>query len=562
MTVTIDEMSGLRKAAVLLVQIGKERSAQVLKSLRESEIEVLTAEIARLEDDRARRRRGGAGGVPAAGRRAPLLRPGRPRRTPRRSWWPPSGRTRPVRCWVALKAVLVEMPFQFLRRVDPPDGAVLPAGRAPADDHARPRAHGPRSRPRRSSAGWTSRSRRTSPTGSRSWSARHPTSSSRWSPTCSDGSRPCSSPTSPPPCGGLQPLVDIINHSDRNTERLILEGLEQRSTELAEEVRARMFVFEDVDTARRPRRADPAALGRQQGPGRGAQGRQGRGPRQDRLQHVGAGRPQPGRGHGRARTRPGQAGGGGAGRASSARSARWRSPARSWSRGDRAMTSSSEGHRTVVLRGLSADGARPARISADLRTSPFVARYGADPRLVDPVLEAVVADAERQAARAGLGAGAPRGVRRRTFRGRGPRRRGGAVPPRARGRGRGAAGAAVVAGAGPAAAGRRRAGRPRGTGPGGAGPHDRRHGRPHRRGPRRPPPRAGCCTGSGRGPPRPGAAAPAGGRHRAGPPRRRRHPARPLRRPGRRQRRRRRRPARSSPAAVSPRPATAPSTPG
>jgi flagellar motor switch protein FliG len=40
--------------------------------------------------------------------------------------------------------------------------------------------------------------------------------------------------------------VDIINHSDRNTERLILEGLEQRSTELAEEVRARMFMFEDV----------------------------------------------------------------------------------------------------------------------------------------------------------------------------------------------------------------------------------------------------------------------------------------------------------------------------
>jgi flagellar assembly protein FliH len=65
------------------------------------------------------------------------------------------------------------------------------------------------------------------------------------------------------------------------------------------------------------------------------------------------------------------------------------------------MTSSSEGHRTVVLRGLSAEGARPARISADLRTSPFVARYGADPRLVDPVLEAVVADAERRAAREG-----------------------------------------------------------------------------------------------------------------------------------------------------------------
>ena len=56
MTVTIDEMTGLRKAAVLLVQIGKERSAQVLKSLRESEIEILTAEIARLQEAATKKR--------------------------------------------------------------------------------------------------------------------------------------------------------------------------------------------------------------------------------------------------------------------------------------------------------------------------------------------------------------------------------------------------------------------------------------------------------------------------------------------------------------------------
>src|SRR2546429_534522 len=37
--------------------------------------------------------------------------------------------------------------------------------------------------------------------------------------------------------GGVQPLVDIINRADRATERLILEGLEQRSPEIAEEIR-------------------------------------------------------------------------------------------------------------------------------------------------------------------------------------------------------------------------------------------------------------------------------------------------------------------------------------
>jgi flagellar motor switch protein FliG len=48
--------------------------------------------------------------------------------------------------------------------------------------------------------------------------------------------------------GGVQPLVDILNRSDRATERLILEGLEGRDVELAEEVRSRMFVFEDITT--------------------------------------------------------------------------------------------------------------------------------------------------------------------------------------------------------------------------------------------------------------------------------------------------------------------------
>lgn len=46
--------------------------------------------------------------------------------------------------------------------------------------------------------------------------------------------------------GGVQSLVDIINRSDRATERSILEGLEATDPELAERVRAQMFVFEDI----------------------------------------------------------------------------------------------------------------------------------------------------------------------------------------------------------------------------------------------------------------------------------------------------------------------------
>ena len=46
--------------------------------------------------------------------------------------------------------------------------------------------------------------------------------------------------------GGVQPLVEIINRADRGTEKLILEGLENRDPELADEVRSRMFLFEDL----------------------------------------------------------------------------------------------------------------------------------------------------------------------------------------------------------------------------------------------------------------------------------------------------------------------------
>jgi flagellar motor switch protein FliG len=55
-------------------------------------------------------------------------------------------------------------------------------------------------------------------------------------------------PTGATTVGGVQPLVEIINRADPGTEKLILEGLEKRDRDLAEEVRSRLFVFDDVLT--------------------------------------------------------------------------------------------------------------------------------------------------------------------------------------------------------------------------------------------------------------------------------------------------------------------------
>ncbi|GAB6088241.1 flagellar motor switch protein FliG [Alkaliphilus crotonatoxidans] len=46
--------------------------------------------------------------------------------------------------------------------------------------------------------------------------------------------------------GGIQSIVDILNAVDRGTEKNIMDTLEVDDAELAEEIRKRMFVFEDI----------------------------------------------------------------------------------------------------------------------------------------------------------------------------------------------------------------------------------------------------------------------------------------------------------------------------
>jgi flagellar motor switch protein FliG len=46
--------------------------------------------------------------------------------------------------------------------------------------------------------------------------------------------------------GGVESIVEIINLTDRATEKHIIETLEDEDPELAEEIKKRMFVFEDI----------------------------------------------------------------------------------------------------------------------------------------------------------------------------------------------------------------------------------------------------------------------------------------------------------------------------
>ena len=75
-----------------------------------------------------------------------------------------------------------------------------------------------------------------------------------------------SSPTELTHRGGVKELANILNNAERTTERAILSSLESHSTELADEVRSLMFLFEDIvglrdrDIQEVLRTVDPASL--------------------------------------------------------------------------------------------------------------------------------------------------------------------------------------------------------------------------------------------------------------------------------------------------------------
>jgi len=242
--VAVAEMTGLRKAAVLLVQIGKEHSAQIMKALSDSEVEELTGEIARLqaiEPDvaesvlwefkqlAAARHYFAQGGLKYA---TEVLEAS-------------MGPDRAAEILSRLSVITLEMPFEFLQRVDPqmvlsflqeehPQTITLVLAHMQAEQAA---------------AVLTGL-----PALVQADIAHRLAVMDRTSPDIiklveSQLRRRLSTVLQPreySAVGGLMPLVDIINHSDRNTERLILEGLAAVDSELAEEVRARMFMFEDI----------------------------------------------------------------------------------------------------------------------------------------------------------------------------------------------------------------------------------------------------------------------------------------------------------------------------
>jgi flagellar motor switch protein FliG len=235
---------GARKAAIILIQLGKEKAASILGHLNETEVELISAEIARLEavsadesesvlsefrDLLTARAHVAQGGLAYAQQ---LLEQS-------------LGADRASEIVERLNAAAVKMPFQFLHRADPsqlrsfivdehPQVIALVLAHMTADK-ASLLLSGLPPEQQAEVAHRIAVMDRTSPEIIRSVEAIL--------------ERKLSSvlqPTEMSRVGGVDPLVNIINRSDRSTERQIVEGLESLDAALAEEVRSRMFMFEDV----------------------------------------------------------------------------------------------------------------------------------------------------------------------------------------------------------------------------------------------------------------------------------------------------------------------------
>jgi flagellar motor switch protein FliG len=238
--------AGIRKAAVLLIQMGKEKASLVMSHLSDSEVEAVSAEIAKLDavtaaetetvlsefrDMMTARAHIAQGGLDFA---QSLLEQS-------------LGEDRAKSIMDRLNAAAVHMPFQFLHRADPAQLRSFIADEHPqvialvlshmTADKASLLLSGLPPEQQAAVAHRIAVMDRTSPDVVRNVEAILERKLSTML-----------QPAELSRVGGVDPLVNIINRSDRATERQIVEGLESLDPDLADEVKSRMFMFEDIVT--------------------------------------------------------------------------------------------------------------------------------------------------------------------------------------------------------------------------------------------------------------------------------------------------------------------------
>src|SRR5271165_1813767 len=239
---TLEDLSGARKAAVLLAALGSERAANVLQRMGEDEIESLSMEMASLNSVGAEttdsifgelaalagQDQGVAGGLDFA--RGVIERALGPQRA--------------AEVLGRLSARTERPPFDFLQRVPPERSAALLRSESPqtialvlASLHTTLAAQVLARLPERQQPDIALRIARMGETSAQVVQQVEEVIRHKLTAVAE---REYSA------AGGTKTLAEILNHSDRTTERAVLEQLAEADQQLAEEVRGMLFVFEDI----------------------------------------------------------------------------------------------------------------------------------------------------------------------------------------------------------------------------------------------------------------------------------------------------------------------------
>jgi flagellar motor switch protein FliG len=238
-----DSLKGIEKAAILLVAIGEERASEIFRHLGDSEVEALSLEIAKsrkVPTNISREVLGEAvetvlaedyiaeGGVDYA--RSILERS--------------LGASRAEELIGRLSATIERRPFEFLRRTPPEQIHVFLRNEAPqtialviANLHTTLAAQVLSFLEPEEQAEVARRVAKMAETRPEVVSHVENVMRQKLSNVIAQEYAAA---------GGVKSLADILNHSDRTTERNVLDELAKTEAELAEEVRLLLFTFEDV----------------------------------------------------------------------------------------------------------------------------------------------------------------------------------------------------------------------------------------------------------------------------------------------------------------------------
>ena len=243
MTLTFTE-TGVRKAAILLVQLGQEQAARVLSFLREAEVEAISAEISQLSSLGAEETELVLGEFRAmAHAQANILQggPGFARALLEESL----GEERAKAVMDRLAASAMQLPFQFLHRAAPRQLLSFISAEHP-QVIAVVLAHLPSEKATLVLSGLEPALQADVAHRIAIMDRSNPEVLKQLETILERKMSSVLQPVELSAVGGLDPLIQIINRSDRATERLIVEALQERDPALAEEVKSRMFMFDDI----------------------------------------------------------------------------------------------------------------------------------------------------------------------------------------------------------------------------------------------------------------------------------------------------------------------------